>query len=321
MGRTRNKEKDQVLSVYEDEMDIFQVYLEDLGYSTNTINSYLDDVRIFFTFMHNKTDTFPTVSSIDKRDIQEFLRKFHRGKKKSTRNRRLMALRTFFKSLIKADIVKHNPALEVDTAKQERNPIPVYLEDRELKALLNSVKPDEHHLRNKAILMLMALCGLRVVEVHNLNVTDLIRIPENPGLRVLGKGSKHRYIPLPFQLYEILLDYERLARPKPQKGSTNAFFLSRTGRRLSRRRIQEIVEESIHELKNKPEFLYLHEKGLSAHKLRHTFGTRLVKEGVDLVTIQELMGHANLNTTQIYTHVNDKQKEKAMRSGNVDQFF
>ncbi|WP_370741169.1 tyrosine-type recombinase/integrase [Caldibacillus debilis] len=85
--------------------------------------------------------------------------------------------------------------------------------------------------------------------------------------------------------------------------------------------MQEVAEEAFRNLKNLPEFSYLKDKTLSAHKLRHTFGTLKVQEGVDLVTIQELMGHSSLNTTQIYTHVKDEQKQKAMRSGNVAQFF
>src|SRR5690606_11138521 len=101
-----------------------------------------------------------------------------------------------------------------------------------------------------------------------------------------------------------------------------AFFLSRKGMRISRRRIQEVAEQAFQQLKRLDETSYLQEKNLSSHKLRHTFGTRLVREGVDLVTIQELMGHSSLSTTQIYTHVNNKQKQEAMRKqNNVSQFF
>lgn len=313
--------RDHVFQGFEEEIDIFRSYLEDMGFSHYTYISYLEDLKLFFSFLHAKTSGSPNISDIGKREIQEFLRKAHRGKAKSTRNRRLMAIRTFFKSLVKADILDSNPALDVDTAKQEKNHLPIYLNDRELKALFESIPRDAHYLRNKAILMLMGLAGLRVIEIHNLNVTDLIRIPDNPGLRVFGKGNKTRYIPLPFELYDLLLQYEKFARPKPRSGDENAFFLSRLGKRISRRRIQEVAEEAFRNLKNLPEFSYLKDKTLSAHKLRHTFGTLKVQEGVDLVTIQELMGHSSLNTTQIYTHVKDEQKQKAMRSGNVAQFF
>lgn len=302
-------EKDQlanVLSNYEDEIDIFETYMEDLGYSDFTIRSYKDDISIFLEYLHKKWQGFPSLSDIKPKHIQEFLRKTQKGKAKTTRNRRLMALRTFYKSLVKSEMLPFNPAQEVDMARTERNSLPTYLNEEELVAFFNSINEDEFYIRNKCMLMLMSLAGLRVIEVHHLNVTDLIRDQEDPGIRVFGKGNKERYIPLPPPLFELLLDYEWNYRPVPKADHSNAFFLSRRGTRISRRRIQEIAEETFARLKNLTGTKYLREKKLSAHKLRHTFGTSLVKNGVDLVTIQELMGHSSLNTTQIYTHVNNK---------------
>lgn len=169
--------------------------------------------------------------------------------------------------------------------------------------------------------MLMSLAGLRVIEIQNLNMTDIIREEQDPGIRVLGKGNKERYIPLPHSLFEILLEYEKIYRPTPKPEHSNAFFISKRGARISRRRIQEIAEETFQVLKAQPNMAYLQDKRLSSHKLRHTFGTRLVRQGADLVTIQELMGHSNLSTTQIYTHVNDKQKQDAMRNNDISKFF
>ena len=169
--------------------------------------------------------------------------------------------------------------------------------------------------------MLMSLAGLRVIEIQNLNITDLNRDEEDPGISVLGKGNKERYIPLPIPLFNLLLEYEKLYRSSPKTEHNNAFFVSKRGTRISRRRIQEIAEDAFSSLKSLPNTTYLQNKKLSSHKLRHTFGTRLVREGTDLVTIQELMGHSNLSTTQIYTHVNNKQKQEAMRKNEVSRFF
>lgn len=311
----------KVLSHYAEEIETFEAYLEDLGYSSFTIQSYLYDVKIFFTFLYEKFSEFPSLPQIQKKDISEFLRKKHKGAAKTSRNRRLMTLRTFFKSLVKSDIIEINPALDVDMAKQDRDSFPTYLNDEELQLFFECIPKDEFYIRNKCMLMLMSLAGLRVIEVHNLNVTDIKRDLEDPGIRAFGKGNKARYIPLPIALYELLLEYEKFFRPTPKSGHENAFFLSRRGTRLSRRRIQEVSEESFENLKKRPEVSHLKQKKLSAHKLRHTFGTGLVREGIDLVTIQELMGHTNLNTTQIYTHANNEQKQKAMRRKDVSKFF
>lgn len=313
--------KEKVLKYYEDEIDIFQTYMEDLGYSSHTIKCYLSDVKSFLLFLFEKESKLISVEEISSKNIQEYLRKTQKGMAKTTRNRRLMSLRTFFKSLVKAEELTINPAAEIDMAKTEKNSLPTYLNDEELRLLFKCIKLDQYHIRNKCILMLMSLAGLRVIEIHNLNITDLIRDVNEPGINVLGKGNKARYIPLPPSLFNLLLEYERIYRPNPKPEHTNAFFISKRGERISRRRIQMISEEAFNTLKSLPEFEYLQNKKLSSHKLRHTFGTRLVREGVDLVTVQELMGHSNLSTTQIYTHVNNKQKQEAMRNQNILQFF
>ena len=316
-----DQELEMILTYYDDELDIFQTYLEDLGYSNFTIQSYLSDVHAFLLFLYSKEKAFPSLEDVTSRKIQEYLRKTQRGLAKTTRNRRLMSLRTFYKSLVKSEILDRNPANDVDVAKTEKNTLPTYLNDEELQKLFHCIKRDQYYVRNKCILMLMSLAGLRVIEIQNLNMTDIIREEQDPGIRVLGKGNKERYIPLPHSLFEILLEYEKIYRPTPKPEHSNAFFISKRGARISRRRIQEIAEETFQVLKAQPNMAYLQDKRLSSHKLRHTFGTRLVRQGADLVTIQELMGHPNLSTTQIYTHVNDKQKQDAMRNNDISKFF
>lgn len=319
--KMNTQEAKNQLDYYEDELDIFYTYLEDLGYSPHTIKCYLSDVQSFLLFLHEKEDQCVPLDEVGSKHIQAYLRKTQKGKAKTTRNRRLMSLRTFFKSLVKAEELTVNPAAEVDLAKTEKNSFPTYLNDDELRLLFKCIKHDQYYIRNKCILMLMSLAGLRVIEIHNLNTTDLIRDEDEPGIKVLGKGNKSRYIPLPTPLFNLLLEYERMYRPLPKPEHQNAFFVSKRGERISRRRIQMIAEDTFASLKSLPDFTYLQNKKLSSHKLRHTFGTRLVRGGVDLVTVQELMGHTNLSTTQIYTHVNNKQKQEAMRNQNVGKFF
>ena len=121
-----------------------------------------------------------------------------------------MSLRTFFKSLVKAEELHFNPALEIDIAKTEKNPLPTYLNDEELRLLFQCIKHDQYHIRNKCILMLMSLAGLRVIEIYHLNTSDLIRDENEPGINVMGKGSKARYIPLPAPLFHLLMEYEHM---------------------------------------------------------------------------------------------------------------
>ncbi|MCM3217788.1 tyrosine-type recombinase/integrase [Niallia taxi] len=311
----------EILTYYEEELDIFRVYLEDLGYSPFTITNYVYDTKLFLMYLYEHKSQNVALDTISKQDIAGFLRKHHRNASKSSRNRRLMTLRTLYKSLMKSEILSYNPAQEVDMAKQEKGRIPTYLSEEELALLFSGMPASDYYIRNKCMLMLMGLAGLRVVEIHNLNISDIIRNQEDSGIEVSGKGNKARYIPLPLPLYELLLDYERIYRPIPKPNHSNAFFLSKRGLRISRRRIQEVTENAFDFLKQQPGYQYLEQKKLTAHKLRHTFGTGMVRDGTDLVTIQQLMGHTNLNTTQIYTHVSNEQKQKAMRNKDVTRFF
>lgn len=323
--KTQQEEKmnleQELLSNYEEELDIFRAYLEDLGYSHLTIRVYLHDTKLFLSHLYKHNLEILGLESVSKQDIAGYLRKQHRNAAKSSRNRRLMTLRTLYKSLIKAEFLTYNPAQDVDMARQEKGRLPTYLNDEELRLFFSTIPPNDYYIRNKCMLMLMGLAGLRVVEVHNLNISDIIRDGEDPGIEVSGKGNKARYIPLPIPLYELLLQYERRLRPIPKPTHANAFFLSKRGTRISRRRIQEVTEDAFEHLKKLPGYQYLEQKKLSAHKLRHTFGTGMVREGTDLVTIQQLMGHTNLNTTQIYTHVSNEQKQKAMRNKDVSKYF
>jgi len=156
----------------------------------------------------------------------------------------------------------------------------------------------------------MAFAGLRVTEIHQLNLSFINT--EKKGITVLGKGNKSRYMPLPHALYNQLNDYIKNVRVLPMKGHEEAVFISRQGKRISRRRIQEITERIRSSLTEQNKFDSWKARKISSHKLRHSFATHLVQGGTDIRTVQELLGHSNLNTTQRYTHVSDKQKEKAM---------
>lgn len=297
-------------------LDLYEMYMEDTGYAKNTRRHYIHDIQLFFYFLKDQKGIEVELEKMNKSDIHLFLRHLRNEQKNggSSRNRRLMALRLFFKAMNKYDLTTKNPAMEVEPAKTKKDSIPSYLSEHELKVLFETINRTNHYRRNKLILMLMAYSGLRVMEVSQLNVGDIDR--SQKGIIVRGKGNKTRFLPLAKPVYEQLIEYEAHFRPTPKEGHEHALILSQKGERISTRTIQHITKDAVERLQSIDGFEYLKSKPLSSHKLRHSFGTYLVKRGVDLRTVQELLGHESINTTQIYTHVSDKQKIEAMQLFN-----
>lgn len=316
------KKTETLLQWYEDELLIFETHLDNKDFSPFTIENYKRDILLFLGHLTRKKEEKVELEEVKKIHLTLFMNelKVKRGNSASTRNRRLTAIRSFYKCLMEYELVSHNPATGLESAKQRKGLLPSYLEKEELKAFfgeIEQVSQPQHVQRNKVILGLMAFAGLRVIEIHNLNLSS-INSGKN-GIHVLGKGNKSRYIPLPAALFRELDDYIQNARLFPMKGQEDAVFISRRGRRISRRRIQELTERTFRSLMD-GNVNSLSSKRISSHKLRHSFATHLVRDGRDIRTVQELLGHANLNTTQKYTHISDEQKEKAMDM-EVSQYF
>ncbi|WP_249863231.1 tyrosine-type recombinase/integrase [Paenibacillus konkukensis] len=276
--------------------------MKDQGFTPRTQKAYLGDVRLFLASVYPKS-----LDELEALDVMRFLTKVRQGGAgDSTRNRYLSSIRTFFTALIEHKYAQHNPALHLKKSKVEKNPLPSYLNESLLTAFLESIE-GKYQIRNVAMFLLMSYAGLRVSELHQLNVTDYQR--QNKLLQVYGKGRKWRTVPLPDSLTHIL-DMALNERIAPRKPSEQAFFVSQFGRRISARMIQKIAEAHFAELKEK--YSELRGQALSSHKLRHTFATMQVIAGTDIRTLQELLGHSSIQTTQIYTHVGDKQKQEAM---------
>ncbi|MCE4047771.1 MULTISPECIES: tyrosine-type recombinase/integrase [Bacillaceae] len=310
-------------SWYEDEITIFQTEMDNKDYSKFTIENYIRDIFLFLEFITRKKAAKVELGDVKKLHITLFMNelKTKRGNSAASRNRRLTALRSFFKCLMDYELLDKNIAAELVSAKEQKGKLPSYLEKDELKAyfeMVGIVSQKQHQRRNKIMMGLMAFAGLRVSEIHILNISSIQS--GKRGLHVLGKGNKNRYIPLPAKLYDELAAYIKEDRILPMKGYEDALFISRRGKRISRRRIQEITERICASIESEyPEYNWK-QKSISSHKLRHSFATHLVRDGRDIRTIQELLGHTNLNTTQKYTHVSDAQKEKAMEMELSDYF-
>lgn len=291
----------EIVDTYGMELELFSIWMKNKGMTKATQQAYLNDTR---HFLHEVVPA--EVKKLGKMDVMRFLSNCREnGAGDEARNRKLSSLRSFFKALIEMEAADANPAALIAKSKQEKDRIPVYLEENELERLLQSIS-GKYYIRNMTIVLLMAYAGLRVGEVHRMNIHD---VRQDGSIHILGKGRKWRVIPLPTAMHEVLRKAleERL---DARIGKEQPFFVSQFGRRLSIRMIQTIADNTIMKLKEAmPE---LEDKRISSHKLRHSFATMQIRSGTDIRTLQELLGHASIETTQIYTHIDNKQLQHAM---------
>ncbi|SDW14329.1 tyrosine-type recombinase/integrase [Paenibacillus sp. CF384] len=291
---------------YEEELRAFHIWMKQAGYTTTTQREYKREAYSYLQSLDGLS-----AQKAGKMDVIGYLVSKQDSTGDRTRNRTLSAIRSFYVSLIDFEMATRNPAMEVKKSKTEKNKKPVYLEEEELVQSLAFVD-GRYRDRNLAIFLLMSYCGLRVGEVHRLNLKDFKKAKGT--IEVFGKGRKWNEIPVPEMLSSMLakVEQERIA---PYREKEEAFFVSQKGKRLSIRQIQKIAEQTFAAFKaDKPG---LTDMKLSCHKLRHTFATMLLRNGVDIRIVKELLGHSSIETTMIYTHVNDDQKKQAMSTINI----
>lgn len=275
------------------EIDLFVSYLLiDKKYSQNTIDSYTNDLNKFSSYINK------SIRQITKQDIIDVLKKLQiENLSNSSINHFVTTLRSFYKFLIINDIVKENIMDFISSPKREKH-LPKVLSETEIDKLLNIPLTDAFSYRNKAILELMYATGIRVSELINLKVND---IDLNMALlKTLGKGSKERIIPLGDYALKHLKIYISEYRPLLIKRNlTDYLFLNNHGNKLTRQGLFKILDKIAREQGIKTE--------ISPHVLRHSFATHLLNGGADLRSIQELLGHSDISTTQIYTHISNQK--------------
>lgn len=275
------------------EIDLFKTYLLiDKKYSNNTIVSYENDLKKFEHYSKKK------INDISKQDIMNVLKKLQEENlSNSSINHFVTTLRSFYKFLIINNIVKENIMDFISSPKREKH-LPRVLSENEIDQLLNIPLTDHYSYRNKAILELMYATGLRVSELINLKVND---IDLNMAiLKTIGKGSKERIIPLGDYALNYLKIYINEYRSLLIKKDLNDYlFLNNHGNKLTRQGLFKILNKLAREQDIKAE--------ISPHTLRHSFATHLLNGGADLRSIQELLGHSDISTTQIYTHVSNQK--------------
>lgn len=293
---------------------LFIEYLQiEKNYSALTISGYTEAIEEFVRFMNIQgIDGFEEVSYQDTRIyLTEAYEKYFTRR---TISKKVSALRSFYKFLLREQLVKENPFLLVSLPKQDKR-IPSFLYEEELKELF-TVSDVNTPLgqRNQAILELLYATGMRVSELCSLKESDLDLSMDT--VLVHGKGSKQRYVPFGSYAHEALSTYLEDGRQKLKvKGKDRAdshVFLNQRGAPLTDRGVRFILTEL---MKKASGTLHIH-----PHMLRHTFATHLLNEGADLRSVQELLGHSNLSSTQVYTHVSKDSLRKTYMSHHPRAF-
>jgi len=269
------------------------------GYSHNTVRNYEIDLKQFFDFLKNNNIKAEDLNTIDFRVIRSYLGGLYKQYKKTTISRKLSAIRSFFYYMERNGLNDGNPAAEISSPKQG-NYIPEYLNVDDMFRLLEIPKSETAlEKRNLSIIELLYSCGIRVSELTGLNVADIDF--EQHLIRVIGKGNKERIVPVGKKALNAIRNYLKSTHDLRKK-VTNAdqsdgvpLFLNNRGGRLSSRSVGTIIKKYVTECGLV--------SGITPHSLRHTFATHLLDSGADLRSVQEMLGHVSLSTTQKYTHV------------------
>lgn len=280
----------------------FLDYLEvEKNYSRHTRLNYRIDLEGFRNFIGQEN-----LEDITYLDLRRFLAHLkEKGYSKKTMARRLACLRSFLKFLCREGYLKTNPALFISTPKLDRK-LPVFLSEREIFDLMGAVScPDLWSRRDRAVLETLYSTGIRVSEMVGLNMGDIDFI--GSAAKVFGKGKKERLVPIGETALGSIRDYIALL-PQRQKERGQALFINKSMRRLNDRSVRRIIDKYIN--------LTCKKKGISPHTLRHSFATHLLDRGADLRSVQELLGHANLSTTQMYTHVTTQRLIEAYKKAH-----
>ena len=286
---------------WSDAINDFNDYLKiERGFSVNSISSYKEDISKFNKFIDNSKSPLEVSSD----DIKEFLQKISKELNSSSQSRIISGLRSFFEFLIFEKYISQNPLRLIESPKISRK-LPDTLSIEEIDLLTSNLDlSKEQGERNLAIIELLYGCGLRVSELVDLKISDLF-FNEN-FIKVTGKGNKQRLIPIGNITKQNVNNYLQNSRNKIKVVSAfnDHVFLNRRGKNLTRAMIFTIVKN----LAKKANF----SKSISPHTFRHSFATHLLENGADLRTIQQLLGHESITTTEIYMHLDNKYLSEAL---------
>lgn len=271
-------------------------YLEiERNASKHTLINYSVDLKSLSEFLKEEP-----IEKIDYISLRRYLAHIkEQNLSKVSIARKIASIRSFFKFLFREGIIKNNPASSLSTPKRDKH-LPKFLDEKEIVILLES--PDlesEAGLRDRAILETLYSTGIRVSELVGLNVEHIDQI--GGVIKVYGKGKKERIVPIGGRALQAIRDYLK-------KRDAKALFFNKNGGRLTDRSIRRIINKYITKASI--------QQKISPHTLRHSFATHMLDHGADLRSVQELLGHANLSTTQIYTHITTERLKSAYQKSH-----
>ena len=278
-------------------MDYLHYLKVERGLSENTIASYGIDLKLFLEYL--RENEIPSFKQVNKEVIVNYMQaEKNNNKANSSILRSVSSLRKFFQYLAQEKIIEKDPMLLIDTPKKKQH-LPQVLTKEEVEKLLHSPNTGQVlGLRDRAMLELMYATGLRISEIINLKLEDLHLTMGT--LQTLGKGHKERIVPVGDEAIKWINRYLEEARPKLLKQKrSNYLFLNFHGNNLTRQGVWKNLKAEVRKAGI--------QKNITPHTLRHSFATHILENGADLGIVQELLGHADISTTQIYTHLSNKQ--------------
>ena len=273
------------------------------GRADNTIESYSRDLKKYQAFLEEKK--IDRIEKVKDTDIDEFVAQLNKGYASASINRMKTAVRNLHRFLNFKYEMK-DPTLNLTVSRGEKR-LPVYAtqdEIEQLMGLFDDEVPEDLFIH--AIFESIYGMGLRVSECCNLK-TNQVNLHDG-FVKILGKGNKERVVPIPSKTKEVMDKYFRTVRPLWQKKATNRFFINRLGKPIYSEYVEKVLRQSIIDLGI--------DKHLTPHKLRHSYATHLLEGGADLRVIQELLGHSDISTTEIYTHVETERLKESYRNAS-----
>ena len=296
------KKKKEERNVVFYEISDFEYYLKDnLNLSDNTIDAYIRDLIQYEKFL-NEYEKIDNVEDITREDVSKYIQSLKRKDlSKASISRKVIAIKEFHKFLKSENYTKDNPAKMIDTPKHDKS-LPTVLSIDEVNKMISSIDGTEPlDLRNRAMMELLYACGLRISELLSLRLRN-IHFKEKY-VEIIGKGNKERLVPVGDMALQALKKYVEEGRNEISDKKSDLLFFNYKGDMMTRQGFFKYIKNLAKENGI--------EKEISPHTIRHSFATHLLEGGTDLRIVQELLGHEDISTTQIYTHL-DKSKLKDM---------
>jgi tyrosine recombinase XerC len=288
-------------------ISIVKMFLEyarkEKGFSDHTIEAYQTDLNQFIAFLETKNAPMQLSEAMKKAYLRAFTFQLsNNGQKPRSVARKIAALKSFSKFCVKREYLTVNPTKVIANPKLDK-PLPVFLTQRQTDELSVPQSGSPEDFRNHAIIEFFYGSGIRLSELFALNLSSVNRNQET--IRVLGKGRKERIVPITKSALEAM---DKYLATRDISDPEIPLFVSKDKQRISRRQIERIVQKQLTEVSS--------QKKRSPHVLRHSFATHLMDAGADIRAVKELLGHASLNTTQIYTHISKEHLLKVYRQAH-----